>query len=87
MYDQAAKTEAPEATFNDRLNRVAEGMQAQCERIGSVLSRINGTPEKPPKGTEVAQIRPVHALSQCVKHLEEIHARLTDLANGVERIA
>lgn len=84
-------TAAPQpvaATFNDRLNRLAETLHFQCERIEAVLARVNGTPQgKEQRGGDVAQIRPVHALAQIVESLEGTSQRLADLAGGVERIA
>jgi hypothetical protein len=90
MYAQNARTETPPvATINDRLNKVAETLQYQCERISQVLSRVNGTPsDKTGYGPgEVAQIRPVQPLAQIVEQLEGASARIADLATGVERIA
>lgn len=89
MYqDQAAKTaSAKEATFNDRLNKVADSIAFQCERIESVLSRVNGTPQvKNPEGAAVP-IRPMFPLSQIVENLENANQRLNSLATGVEKIA
>lgn len=48
MYaEQAGKSEkAAIITINDRLNKTLETLSYQCERIESVLSRVNGTPQK-----------------------------------------
>lgn len=87
-YAQNAKAETPvPATLNERLNRVAEGLMIQCERIESVLSRVNGTPTNEKAGRDVAQIRPLHALASLVDNLEGIQQRLGELSNGIERIA
>jgi hypothetical protein len=88
-YDQAVSAKQPkEATLNDRLNRMADDLRFQCDRLESVLSRVNGTPPVPTApGGSVAQIRPTHSLSEVVNVLEQQQGRLANLATGVEAIA
>ena len=89
-YDQAMKSpSAPkEATLNDRLNRLVSGVTNQCDRLESVLSRVNGTPAGQDQGRgSVAQISPTHSMTQCVDMLEQANQRLANLASGVEAIA
>jgi hypothetical protein len=90
---QAAKLDKPlDTTMNERLNKVADLLQFQCQRIEDVLSRVNGTRLEPPAVTgsklgDVAQIRPQHAMAQVIELIEAAQGRLADLATGVERIA
>lgn len=88
-YAQNAKAETPvAATFNDRLNKVVDGLQFNSDRLEAVLSRVNGTPSaKEGRPGDVAQIRPLHPLAGIVEMLENANSRLADLATGVERIA
>lgn len=94
MYqDQGAKAVPQQeraATLNDRLNRVADLLSYQCERIESMLERVNGaasSPGRPPRGAEVAQIRPTIALATVVENLEKDGQRLANLVTGVELVA
>lgn len=90
MRDQyaTASTAPREPTINERLNRAAESLQDYCDRIESVLARINGTPQSEKAGrSDVAQIRPSVPMAQTVDALEGAATRLRDLAIGVERIA
>ncbi len=92
MYaDQAAKNAVPTpATLNQRLNKVLDGIQFQCERLESVLGRVNGTPQREgrsPRDASVAQINPTHALANVVEMLEQAQSRLSDLTANVEQIA
>lgn len=93
MYrDQAQPAAVPkEATLNDRLNKVADSLQFQCDRIESVLARVQGTPPTPAtgnsRGGDVSMIRPTHALVQIVEALEQTNQRLASLATGTESIA
>ena len=95
MQDQAyAASEAKsarEATLNERLNRVGEQFNSQCDRIEGVLSRVNGTPQPPKTGDRIGEaptpIRPTQSLSQIVENLEMLAKRLSELRTGVERIA
>ena len=86
------KTEGPrEATLNERLNKVSDSLQFQCERIQSVLARVNGTPpavlgQGQNKNT-LAQITPTQPLTAIVEMLESTNKRLDELAHGIERIA
>lgn len=75
-------------TLNERLNKVSEALQFQCERIESVLAKVNGSPQpgRPPT-TAVAQINPTLPLATVVDHIEAVQARLADLATHAERIA
>lgn len=88
-YRNATAASAPvptEITLNERLNRAAERICEQSDRIEHVLSRVNGTPRSEGK-RDVAQIRPTVALAEVVNILEAAQERLAQLANGVERIA
>lgn len=89
-YGGAAVEAKPvEATINDRLGKVLEGFQFQCDRISGVLSRVNATPPQQPgpNRDSVAQIRQTMPLTVVVEQLQELQERLADLATGVERIA
>jgi hypothetical protein len=90
-YPTAAVQEKRESTLNDCLNKIADSLQFQCERIESVLARVNGTPGTPTSGrlggSDVAQIRPTHPMGQVVDTLEQLSQRLANLASGVESIA
>ena len=85
----ATQVEAPrEQTINERLNKVADSLQYQCERIESVLSRVNGTPPLVNKAPDkLAQIKPTHSMTNVTEMLEAINTRLAELSVGVERIA
>lgn len=92
MYPHSQRESAAptpkEATLNDRLNKAADSLAFQCDRIESVLARVNGTPPTPGnKDAGVAQIRPTHALVQVVEHLETLNQRLAGLAANAENIA
>lgn len=85
---QASNPTPRDATLNERLNRAYESLQSHCDRLESVLSRVNGTPTAAPSNMkEVAQIRPPHPLSGVVEMMEQTSARLASLTEGVERIA
>ena len=74
-------------TLNERLNKACVSLQYQCERLESVLSRVNGTPQKI-EGAKVGTApTPTLPLQATVEHLEEVQGRLATLADGVERIA
>ena len=77
-----------EANLNERLNKVSERLQFYCERVESVLSRVNGTPQAA-RGAEskLAQLTPTMPLANVVDHLEAVQNRLADLVTGIERIA
>lgn len=89
--DYAAKQAQPERsmTLNERLNKASEGLQYQCERIESVLARVNGTPQpgRPPSAASVTQITPTLPLAAVVDHMEAIHGRMSEIAAQAERIA
>ena len=91
MYgaDQAAKAPTPRTpTLNERLNKTLESITFQCDRLESVLNRVNGTPTAAPTNIkEVAQIRPTHSMQSVVDHLEQAHQRLASLTDNVEQIA
>lgn len=75
-------------TLNERLNTMSQTLQYQCERLESVLSRVNGTPSKlenVAKGGSVPT--PTLPMSATVEHIEQAMQRLADLATGIERIA
>lgn len=79
-----------EPSLNERLNRLSDRMQQQCQRIEDVLARVNGTPTNRPPTTSMAvptPINPVLPLVTVVEHLEAVQSRLTELAMHVERIA
>jgi hypothetical protein len=82
---------AREVTLNERLNKMVESLQYQCDRLESVLSRVNGTPPTPigtsGRPSDVTPIKPTLPLSQVVEMIEALQTRLSDLATGVERIA
>lgn len=84
-----AKNTPRTPNLNERLNRVSEYIQANCDRIEAVLSRVNGTPQAEGRAPrdKLAQISPTIALATVVEHLESAQARLSDLASGLERIA
>lgn len=88
MYaaDQAAKT-ATAVTINDRLNKTMEIVSYQCDRLESVLSRVNGTPQKIESAKAGNAPRPIMSMQNTVENLEALTQRLTDLAGGVESIA
>lgn len=77
-------------TLNDRLNKLSEALQYQCERIESVMRRVNGGPHD---GTASGRaggatpITPTLPLTTVIDHLEGAQARLADLATQVENIA
>lgn len=87
--DQGANKTAREATLNERLNRAGDALALQCDRIESVLARVNGVPQKDAQmaGTAPTPIRATQSLAQMVENMEVLAKRLTDLRNGVERIA
>lgn len=89
MYaaDQAAKTDTRVSTINDRLNKMLDTLTYQCERIESVLSRVNGTPQKIENAKSGAAPRPTLAMQNAIESLESTADRLVNLANGVEQIA
>ena len=92
MQGHAVANSAPrERTLNERLNDISLSLQSQCERIESVLCRINGTPQtqgQPARGlADVAKINPTLPLATVVEHLEAVQSRLTELAMHVERVA
>ena len=77
-----------EATLNDRLNKLVEGLQYQCERLESVVARVNGNPQpQAPRTGDVAQIKPGLPMNAAMEHAEALHQRLADLATSIERIA
>ena len=84
----AAAPTPREPSLNERLNSISNRMQSQCDRIESVLGRVNGTPTAERNvNDKVAQIAPTLPLATVVEHLESVLARLQELAAGVERIA
>lgn len=90
MYDQAAKTTTPRTpTLNERLNKVSDSLQFQCERLEGVLARVNGTPqaERTSRDKVVSPISPTHALANVVELLETSARRLDELNTNAEQIA
>lgn len=89
MYDQTAKTANPEreATLNERLNREVETLMYQCERIESVLSRVNGTPQKIEGAKNSNAPRPTLSMQNALEALATTTQRLVELTGGIERIA
>lgn len=88
MYaaDQAAKS-ATVATINDRLNKAVDTVSYQCDRLESVLSRVNGTPQKIESAKTGNPPRPTMSMQNAIENLEALTQRLADLAGGVESIA
>lgn len=84
---QAAMASDRAITLNERLNKTCETLQYQCERLESVLSRVNGTPQKIEKAIQGTAPSPTLPMSAIVEHLEAVQARLAELCSGVERIA
>ena len=82
-----AQDKPREPTLNERLNKVADSLAYQLERIESVLARVNGTPVAINKGPDLSQIKPSLALSVIVESLESINQRLADLSTDIEHIA
>jgi hypothetical protein len=77
-----------QATLNDRLNKVLETLNCQCDRISTVLCRVNGTPQKIENAAVVGKTpRPSLSLQNVVESLESVTGRLTELSNGIEYIA
>jgi hypothetical protein len=78
-------------TLNERLNKVCEALQFQCERIEAVVNRANGHPQPPAPGHkvggDVARILPTLPMATVTEHLEALQARIADLATHAERIA
>ena len=74
------------ATLSDRLSREASKLATACQRIESVLGRINGTPPTAAMGESggTAQLPPmVHALEAIEARVEH----LGRLADGLEQVA
>ena len=90
-YPGATQAEKPrEANLNERLNMLSERLKTQCDRIESVLARVNGTPPIPIGSAgrgENKTAMPTLPLATVVEHLEAVQARLLELTDGVERIA
>ena len=75
-------------TINERLNKISEALQYQCERIESVLARVNGTPQKIENAIKGANVpTPTLPMSAIVEHLEAVQSRLSEISGQVERIA
>lgn len=87
MLTQAAPIAEKQVTLNDRLNKASESLQYQCDRIESVLSRVNGTPSAGRPGAVATPINPTLAMATALEHLEAATRRLADLATNVEQIA
>ena len=88
--NQAQQNIPKVATLNERLNRAAQHLQDGCDRLESILSRVNGTPQPQTQGQAVgklAQINPTLPLSTVVEHLEAVELRLAELVNNAENIA
>ena len=87
---EAGMDAKPEATLNERLNRLSEKMQQQCQRIEDALGRVNGNASNRAAGTLLGAptpINPTLPLTTVVEHLESVQARLTELVHGIKRIA
>lgn len=75
-------------TLNERLNRMAETLGYQCERIEGVLARVNGTPQSiQAAGRNETTKQPTLPMGATVDTIEKQMQRLADLATGVESIA
>lgn len=83
----AATKQDREITLNERLNTALNTLGYQCERIESVLGRVNGTPQRLQDAKAGIAPTPVSSLSNNVEALEGIAERLVSLTNGMERIA
>ncbi len=88
MYaaDNAAKADRT-ITLNDRLNKALETLGYQCERLESVLSRVNGTPQKLENAKTGVAPRPMLSMQNAVETLEATAERLAQLTGNVEQIA
>lgn len=80
------QVEKRESTLNERLNRVADLIDFQCDRLESVLARVNGTPQKVENAT-TSTATPMRPMNGAIETLEVLGQRLADLVSGVERIA
>lgn len=90
MYPAAdSRPSAPKPiTLNQRLANSAEQLLRQCQRVESVLSRINGTPPAPGTGSDnIAKISSTPPLLSSVDSIEQQAERLARLADGLENVA
>ena len=74
-------------TLNDRLNRLNETLQYQCDRIRGVLDRVHGNPTPIRAGKDTAAIPPTLSMANVIEQLEAATEKLTQLATEVERVA
>lgn len=87
MLNQGTQTAPKVATFNERLNKTMEAISYQCERLESVLSRVNGTSTSGQGRGDVAKISPMLPLGDVVANLEQVKERLANLTTAIEQIA
>lgn len=83
---QPVSTAPREATLNERLNRSLIAAQDQCNRIESVLARVNGTPQAI-SGNDKGAVAPQFPLGAAVEQAEILAQRLANLATSIEQIA
>lgn len=76
---------SPASTINERMDRVANHLTAACQRVESVLSKVNGTPPAP--GQDAAKVSGISPLVNCLEQIEGQAERLHRLAEGLEQIA
>lgn len=75
-------------TLADRLESAMSTVSYQCDRIESVLSKVNGTPRpQQPAGSDKSAIKVTAPLAQTVDFAEELAKRLCDLSSNLEQIA
>lgn len=84
QLQQIGTISAKERTLQERLNDMSNSLGYQCERIETVLARVNSTPQNEQAAKTPA---PQFGLGEVVGRLEDQVKRLSALADNVERIA
>ena len=74
-----------EMTLTDRLTNAARNLDNNCDRLETVLCRVNGTPGSASATAKQPAGNP--STVDTVNDMERICQRLALLAEGVERIA
>lgn len=87
MYAEKVQTAEKSLTINDRLSQSLGTLEYQCERIESVLGRVNGTPQRLGAATGKDAPTPVSSMQNNAEKLEALVERVVSLAGAVERIA
>lgn len=88
MQGQPAATAQPKpATLNQRLTNTAESFTNACQRIESMLARVNGTPQAGEKAHDIPKIAPVPPMVNALEQVENQVERLHRLADGLENVA